>query len=276
MERLPDGARLETGPGGLERLALHAAEGEALVYLQGAHVAHFQPEGAEAGALDERGRAASRPASRSAAGCRSASPGSGRRPARRTRRCTASRGSCRGRSARSRARRTAACGPSSSSPARRRRGEASRTSCRSRSPSPWPARCGWSSRSATRTPRRGTFEEALHTYFAVSDVRQVRLRGLEGVGLRRQDRGDGAASPARAARSRSRPRPTASTRGNAATVTIEDPGWRRRIVVAQVRLGHDGRVEPVGREGEGDARLRRRRVERAWSASRRRTRWTTR
>ena len=45
MERLPDGARLEKGPGGLERLVLSASDGEALVYLQGAHVAHFQPKG---------------------------------------------------------------------------------------------------------------------------------------------------------------------------------------------------------------------------------------
>ena len=45
MERLPDGARLEKGPGGLDRLELHAADGEALVYLHGAHVAHFQPKG---------------------------------------------------------------------------------------------------------------------------------------------------------------------------------------------------------------------------------------
>ncbi|HYN04348.1 MAG TPA: D-hexose-6-phosphate mutarotase, partial [Vicinamibacteria bacterium] len=45
MERLPDGARIEQGPGGLERLVLSASDGEAVVYLQGAHVAHFQPRG---------------------------------------------------------------------------------------------------------------------------------------------------------------------------------------------------------------------------------------
>ncbi len=45
MERYPEGARLETGQGGLDRLLLQAAEGEAQVYLQGAHVAHFQPRG---------------------------------------------------------------------------------------------------------------------------------------------------------------------------------------------------------------------------------------
>src|SRR5262245_6253449 len=91
MDAYPDGARLEKGPGGLDRLALHAAEGEALVYLQGAHVAAFQPKDEKpilwmsAASRFEGGR-------RSAAGCPSASLGSGRRPARRTRRRTATRG----------------------------------------------------------------------------------------------------------------------------------------------------------------------------------------
>jgi glucose-6-phosphate 1-epimerase len=42
---LPDGAKLETGPGGLERLVLAVADAEAHVYLHGAHVVHFQPAG---------------------------------------------------------------------------------------------------------------------------------------------------------------------------------------------------------------------------------------
>jgi glucose-6-phosphate 1-epimerase len=46
MQTLPDGARLEKGKGGLERLVLAGAEGEGGVYLHGAHVAHFQPKGA--------------------------------------------------------------------------------------------------------------------------------------------------------------------------------------------------------------------------------------
>ncbi len=45
MTTLPDGARLEAGPGGLERLVLAVADGKAHVYLQGANVAHFQPAG---------------------------------------------------------------------------------------------------------------------------------------------------------------------------------------------------------------------------------------
>src|SRR5262249_60719292 len=45
MLRLPDGARLDAGAGGLERLSLATPAGEARLFLQGAHLAHFQPAG---------------------------------------------------------------------------------------------------------------------------------------------------------------------------------------------------------------------------------------
>jgi glucose-6-phosphate 1-epimerase len=41
---LPEGARLENGRGGLQRLVLRAAEAEAHVYTHGANVTHFQPK----------------------------------------------------------------------------------------------------------------------------------------------------------------------------------------------------------------------------------------
>lgn len=44
-EPFPDGVHLEPGPGGLDRLKLEAAEGEAHVFLHGGHVSHFQPKG---------------------------------------------------------------------------------------------------------------------------------------------------------------------------------------------------------------------------------------
>ena len=63
------------------------------------------------------------------------------------------------------------------------------------------------------------------------------------------------ASPERArTRSRSPPRPTASTSTPRPTVTIEDPGWGRRIVVSKSGSRHDGPLEPMGREGARDAR----------------------
>lgn len=45
MPKLPEGARLEPGRGGLERLVLATAQAELHVYRHGAHVTHFQPVG---------------------------------------------------------------------------------------------------------------------------------------------------------------------------------------------------------------------------------------
>jgi glucose-6-phosphate 1-epimerase len=44
MAGYPEGVRVDRGQGGLERLVLEAREGEAYVYLHGANVAHFQPK----------------------------------------------------------------------------------------------------------------------------------------------------------------------------------------------------------------------------------------
>jgi D-hexose-6-phosphate mutarotase len=76
------------------------------------------------------------------------------------------------------------------------------------------------------------YEEALHAYFAVSDVRQVRIRGLEGVAYV-----DKTAALARRPGEREPVAIAAETDrvylGAKGTVTIEDPGWRRRIVVGK-------------------------------------------
>jgi glucose-6-phosphate 1-epimerase len=47
MVKLPDGVRIEAGSGGLERLVIAARDGEAHIYTHGANVAHFQPTGAK-------------------------------------------------------------------------------------------------------------------------------------------------------------------------------------------------------------------------------------
>ena len=77
-----------------------------------------------------------------------------------------------------------------------------------------------------------TFEEALHSYFAVSDVRRVLLHGLEGVGF--------VDKTAAGARRPGEPGPIAIAAetdrvylGADTGVTIEDPGWGRRIVVSK-------------------------------------------
>ena len=231
MERYPDGARLEKGPGGLDRLALHAVEGEALVYLQGAHVAHFQPKG-------EKPVLWMSAASRFEAG----KPLRGGVPI---------------------------CfpwfGPKAGSPDAPLHGFARIL--------PWAVasvvrEAGSSLRavlelSAEAAARGGfprelslslavtvarslrmeltvrnvdsaavTFEEALHSYFAVSDVRQVRVRGLEGMPYV-----DKTAAMARRPGDSEPLAITAETDrvylGATGTVTIEDPGWRRRIVTGK-------------------------------------------
>lgn len=231
MERYPDGARLEKGPGGLDRLVLHAVEGEALVYLQGAHVAHFQPQG-------EKPVLWMSAESRFEAG----KPLRGGVPI---------------------------CfpwfGPKAGSPDAPLHGFARIL--------PWTigtiareadgrlrAVLDLSAEAATRGgfPRElslslgvtvgrslrmeltarnvdsaaVTFEEALHSYFAVSDVRQVRIRGLEGVSYvdktAAMARKPGEAGPISIAAETDR-----VYAGTSGTVTIEDPGWRRRIVVSK-------------------------------------------
>jgi D-hexose-6-phosphate mutarotase len=45
MQKLPDSVRLEKGQGGLQRLVIHTAQADAEIYLHGAHVTQFQPKG---------------------------------------------------------------------------------------------------------------------------------------------------------------------------------------------------------------------------------------
>ena len=87
-------------------------------------------------------------------------------------------------------------------------------------------------RNTDTAPR--AFEAALHSYFAVSDVRQVRLlRPRRDVRTSTRPRRWPCKPGDERARSRSRPRPIASTSARPGTVTIDDPGWRRRIVVGK-------------------------------------------
>ena len=231
MERYPDGARLEKGPGGLDRLALHAAEGEALVYVQGAHVAHFQPKG-------------ERPVLWMSAVSRF-EPGKPLRGG------------------------VPICfpwfGPEAGSPEAPLhgfarilpwavgavvRGEGGSLRAVLELTADAAARGGFPrelSLSLAVTVSRSlrmeltvrnvdsaavTYEEALHSYFALSDVRQVRIRGLEGVSYV-----DKTAAMARQPGERGPIAIAAETDrvylGATGTVTIEDPGWRRRIVVGK-------------------------------------------
>ncbi len=230
MTRYPEGARLEPGPGGLERLVLDAAEGEATVFLHGGHVSHFQPKG-------------EKPVLWTSAESRfeSGKPIRGGVPV---------------------------CfpwfGPKAGAPEAPMHGFARIL--------PWAVKDVGRDAGVLRavlelTPQAAArggfphelglelavtvgrslrlelavknvdagparFEEALHSYFAVSDVRQAKVRGLEGVAYLDKTAG--------MARKPGEPGPIAITAETdrvyletTGTVTIDDPGWQRRIVVSK-------------------------------------------
>ena len=77
-----------------------------------------------------------------------------------------------------------------------------------------------------------TFEAALHTYLAVSDVRRIRVRGLDNTGY--LDKVGGSV------RRRGGAAPIAFTAetdrvylDTTSACTVEDPDWKRRIVIAK-------------------------------------------
>jgi glucose-6-phosphate 1-epimerase len=77
-----------------------------------------------------------------------------------------------------------------------------------------------------------TIEEALHSYFAVSDARRIRIHGLEGVGYvdktAAMARKPGETGPLTIASETDR-----VYAGTTGTVTIEDAAWGRRILVSK-------------------------------------------
>ena len=227
-QSFPDGVRLEPGRGGLERLILEASEGEAHVFLQGGHVSHFQPKGQRPvlwlsdASRFERGQ-----------------PIRGGVPV---------------------------CfpwfGPKAEAPmhgfarilpwslAEVTREPSGRLEARLELTAEAAARSGFrqelgvtltlgvgrSLRLTLAVHNQGAaparFEEALHSYFAVSDVTQVRVHGLEKTSyLDKTDamaRKPGAAGPTSISAETDR-----VYLDTTATVTIEDPGWDRRVVIAK-------------------------------------------
>ena len=231
MERtLPDGARLEPGPGGLDRLTLEAPEGLAHVFLHGGHLSHFQPKGERPVLwLSQASRFEPTRAIRGGVpvcfpwfGPKAGAPeapmhgfarilpwelvGVTREPSRQleaTLELTAEAAARGGFPFGLGVTLTVSVGRS--------------------------LRLALAVRNAGASPAR--FEEALHSYFAVSDVRQVRLHGLDGTFLDKTEamaRKPGVAGPVAI---------TAETDrvylDTTAAVTIEDPGWDRRIVISK-------------------------------------------
>ncbi len=231
MERFPDGARLEKGPGGLDRLALEAGEGEAVVYLQGAHVARFQPRGARpvlwmsAASRFESGKAirGGVPICFPWFGPRAGSPDAPPHGFARilpwttvdvTREADGS--------LRALLELTAEAAARGGFP-----GEFSLFLAVTVSRT---LRMELTVRNVGRTA--ATFEEALHSYLAVSDARQIRVRGLEGVGYVDKTAG-GARKPGEAAPIAIATETDRVYTGATGTVTVEDRGWDRRIVVGK-------------------------------------------
>jgi D-hexose-6-phosphate mutarotase len=231
MERYPDGVRLEKGPGGLERLALDAAEGEALVYLQGAHVARFQPKGERpvlwmsAESRFEAGKPlrGGVPVCFPWFGPKAGSPDA---PLHGFARILAWSVAAVARDADGSLQ--AVLELSADAAARRgfpRELSLSLAVTVSRS-----LRMDLTVRNVDSAAV--TYEEALHSYLAVSDVRQARIRGLEGVGYVDKTAGmtrkPGESEPIAIAAETDRVYTNAT-----GTVTVEDPGWRRRVVVGK-------------------------------------------
>jgi glucose-6-phosphate 1-epimerase len=231
MERLPDGAGLAAGPGGLERLTLDAVGGMAQVFLHGAHVAHYQPRGErpvlwtsreswyENGRPIRGGVPVCFPWFGPKAGAPDAPPHG---------------------FARIRPWALRSVTPEADGALRAVLELVSDEATRALFPHDLRVSLdvvvGPSLSLALSVRNTGPFpftcEEALHSYLAVSDVRRCRIAGLEGVafvdktaaGARRP----GEAAPVVVAAETDR-----VYLGTEATVRVEDPGWARRIIVAK-------------------------------------------
>jgi D-hexose-6-phosphate mutarotase len=231
MERLPAGARVEAGPGGLERLALHAGASEALVYLHGAHVAHYQPHGSKPvlWASRESRYESGKPIRGGVPICfpwfgpKAGSPEAPLHGFARIRPWTL------------RSVTTDADGALRASLEL-----VSDVSTRASFPHDLRVSLelvvgtalGLTLTVRNEDPSPFTYEEALHSYFAVADVRACRIRGLEGGGFVDKTAG-GARRPAEGSPIVIAAETDRVYTGTEATVTIEDPGLARRISIAK-------------------------------------------
>ena len=229
--RFPEGVCLEPGPGGLERLRLVAAEGEAHVFLHGGHVSHFQPRGERPVLWLSRASRFERdnpirggvPLCFPWFGPKAGAPeapmhGFARILAWAVARVT--------REPDGRLEAALELTPEAAAHGGFPIGLGlTLTVSVGRS-----LRLALAVRNAEAAPAR--FEEALHSYFAVSDVREVRVHGLEGptTSTRRKAMARKSGTPEPTAISAETDRVYLDT---AATVTIEDPGWGRRVVISK-------------------------------------------
>jgi glucose-6-phosphate 1-epimerase len=231
MERLPDGALIETGPGGLERLTMAAAAGEAHVFLHGGHVTHFQPRGGKPvlWVSGESCYESGRPIRGGVPVCfpwfgpKAGAPEAPMHGFARTRPWS-----------------LRSVKPDANGTLRASLELGSDASTRTFFPHDLRATLeivvgatlGLTLRVRNEGPSPFEYEEALHSYFAVADVRACRIRGLEGTGFVDKTAA-GARLPAEGVPIAIAAETDRVYTGTEATVTIEDPGLARRLVVAK-------------------------------------------
>ena len=97
------------------------------------------------------------------------------------------------------------------------------------------------------------YEEALHAYLVVGDIRRARIDGLDGksffdkvTGTERVQQGDARPSPAR----------RMPCSAPATPSPLHDPALGRRLVVTTEGAAQHRGVEPLGRQGRGGRRHR--------------------
>lgn len=229
---LPAGVRLEQGPGGLERLAIAAAEGEALIYLHGAHVAHFQPKGQRPVIWMSKNStyATGKPGKAMRGGVPIIFPWFADN--------VPTKGAPMHGIARIFPWTLAACSALPDGKIRAvltlRADERTRTLCAHDFSLTYTVTVGATLELSLEVSNTGkqafTYEEALHTYFAVGDVRQVAIAGFEGapyidkVDAFKRKPGEPSSFLLTAETDR-------VYSSHTATVTLTDPTWQRRIVV---------------------------------------------
>lgn len=234
LPALPASVQIDKGAGGLERLKIQAREGEAHLYLQGAHISHFQPKDEKPVIWVSKNSAFSggRPGKPIRGGVPivfpwfadnlpyKGAPGHG--------------------IARIFPWTLISCSELPDGRVRAVLNLKSDEETRARYPHDFllefVVTVGATlemSLSATNTGSNSfVFEEALHTYFAVSDVRRVAIAGLEGapyidkVDAFKRKTGETAALRITAETDRIYP-------NNTATVIVTDPDWNRRIVISK-------------------------------------------
>ena len=238
MEKLPDGVRLDEGQGGLRRLVIQTAQAEAEIYLQGAHLTRFQPRGQKP-VLFMSGKSWFEPSKPIRGGVPICFPWFGARQ-------DGQPGSPHG-FARLMEWELVSAEQSGDGGTevhfRLVSSEATRALWPGEFAADYRIRIGANLGLELRVQNTGSqplrIEEALHTYLAVGDVRQVSIEGLAGItyftsvgGLRTETEG---AAPIRI---------TAETdriyQDTKATCIALDPGWQRRLVVE--KTGSDATV----------------------------------